>query len=418
MSAPVHVAFAFASRGIGGAERSMLRLMARAHPDPFDCRVIVPAPENAALRRAVAQIGVPYHALAPFDLPGLVRLLRSARPDVLYVFGRFRTVPWALAARLAGVHCVVAAERSAANRWSDRMARRLDRALVTAYVANSEFAARNLREIVGERAPGLGRAERRQRRSPASPVRARDAGPLAAVRREHHAQQGPGRAAGGDPSPAGPLTRGSARRSSGRTSRTAASSARPRRGAFATRTPPSASSTTCAPTWHEPTPLVLPTLHREGMPTALLEAMRAGVPVVASRVGGVSEIVEHGRTGILVTPGDAQGLASAIARLLDDEGARPPHGRRGPELRARAPRGAGDGRGASRGARGRPAPRPPRAPRHGRPRDDGGALASLPAPVPAVRAARPRVRGHRRLRLRERTCRRSRRAGSRTGPCR
>ena len=65
--------------------------------------------------------------------------------------------------------------------------------------------------------------------------------------------------------------------------------------------------------------IVLPTLHREGMPTSLLEAMRAGVPVVASRVGGVAEMVEHGQTGLLVTPGDARGLAEAIGRLLDDE---------------------------------------------------------------------------------------------------
>jgi glycosyltransferase involved in cell wall biosynthesis len=68
--------------------------------------------------------------------------------------------------------------------------------------------------------------------------------------------------------------------------------------------------------------LVLPTLHREGMPTSLLEAMKAGVPVVASRVGGVTEIVEDGRTGLLVTPGDAPALAHAVERLLGDPAAR------------------------------------------------------------------------------------------------
>jgi hypothetical protein len=46
----LRVAFVFASRGIGGAERSMLRLMARAHPAPFACRVIVPAPPNPVFK--------------------------------------------------------------------------------------------------------------------------------------------------------------------------------------------------------------------------------------------------------------------------------------------------------------------------------------------------------------------------------
>jgi glycosyltransferase involved in cell wall biosynthesis len=67
---------------------------------------------------------------------------------------------------------------------------------------------------------------------------------------------------------------------------------------------------------------VLPTLHREGMPTSLLEAMGAGIPVVASRVGGVAEIVEDGTTGLLVTPGDPQVLAEAIRRLLEDDALR------------------------------------------------------------------------------------------------
>ena len=46
MTTPGHVVFVFASRGIGGAERSMLRLMAEAHPARLLCRVIVPAAEN------------------------------------------------------------------------------------------------------------------------------------------------------------------------------------------------------------------------------------------------------------------------------------------------------------------------------------------------------------------------------------
>lgn len=58
----------------------------------------------------------------------------------------------------------------------------------------------------------------------------------------------------------------------------------------------------------------------EGMPNAVLEAMALERPVVASRVGGVPELVEHERHGLLTPPGDAEALAAALLRLLDDPG--------------------------------------------------------------------------------------------------
>ena len=61
---------------------------------------------------------------------------------------------------------------------------------------------------------------------------------------------------------------------------------------------------------------VLPSLN-EGMGRALVEAMAAGRPVVASRVGGVPTVVEDRVTGLLVPPGDAEALAAAIQLLLD-----------------------------------------------------------------------------------------------------
>lgn len=63
---------------------------------------------------------------------------------------------------------------------------------------------------------------------------------------------------------------------------------------------------------------VLPTL-ADAFPTVLLEAMAAGKPVIASRVGGAPEIVDDGTTGILVPPGDAQALSDAIGRAVRDE---------------------------------------------------------------------------------------------------
>jgi glycosyltransferase involved in cell wall biosynthesis len=56
----------------------------------------------------------------------------------------------------------------------------------------------------------------------------------------------------------------------------------------------------------------------EGIPVVLMEAMALGVPCVASRVTGVPELIEDGVTGHLVSPGDAEEAADAIARVLSD----------------------------------------------------------------------------------------------------
>lgn len=58
----------------------------------------------------------------------------------------------------------------------------------------------------------------------------------------------------------------------------------------------------------------------EGLPVALMEALAARLPTVATRLSGIPELVEDGVTGLLVEPGDAEALASSIARLLDDRG--------------------------------------------------------------------------------------------------
>lgn len=67
----------------------------------------------------------------------------------------------------------------------------------------------------------------------------------------------------------------------------------------------------------------------EGMPNAILEAMACGLPVVATGVGGVPEVVEDGRTGFLVPPRNAQALADALGRILTDENMAAELGRNG-----------------------------------------------------------------------------------------
>jgi len=69
----------------------------------------------------------------------------------------------------------------------------------------------------------------------------------------------------------------------------------------------------------------------DALPTVLLEAMGSGVPVVASAISGVPEIVVDGETGYLVPPGDAAALADAIERVLRHPAAARRLGRAGRE---------------------------------------------------------------------------------------
>lgn len=60
----------------------------------------------------------------------------------------------------------------------------------------------------------------------------------------------------------------------------------------------------------------------EGSSLAVLEAMAARIPVVSSAIGGTDELIEDGRSGLLVPPGDAEALAAALRRVLADEALR------------------------------------------------------------------------------------------------
>jgi glycosyltransferase involved in cell wall biosynthesis len=76
---------------------------------------------------------------------------------------------------------------------------------------------------------------------------------------------------------------------------------------------------------------VLPS-YREAQGLSVLEAMARSRPVVASNVGGIPEMIEDGRTGLLVEPHDAEGLSTAIVRLLVDHPFADTIGRAGHDL--------------------------------------------------------------------------------------
>lgn len=64
--------------------------------------------------------------------------------------------------------------------------------------------------------------------------------------------------------------------------------------------------------------LVHPSSSNEGMPLVVLEAMQQAIPVIASRIGGIPEVVRDGVNGLLIPPGDESALSEALERLVSD----------------------------------------------------------------------------------------------------
>jgi glycosyltransferase involved in cell wall biosynthesis len=64
---------------------------------------------------------------------------------------------------------------------------------------------------------------------------------------------------------------------------------------------------------------VLPSVRGEGLPNVILEAMSMGLPIVATNIAGIPDVIEHGKTGFLVEPGDPEQLRKYIKRLLEND---------------------------------------------------------------------------------------------------
>jgi len=77
---------------------------------------------------------------------------------------------------------------------------------------------------------------------------------------------------------------------------------------------------------------VHPPIYPDALPRVVYEAMACSRPVIASRIGGIPEILSHGETGILVEPGNPTALAETIVSLLEDEGKRTQLGKKAREV--------------------------------------------------------------------------------------
>jgi len=64
---------------------------------------------------------------------------------------------------------------------------------------------------------------------------------------------------------------------------------------------------------------ILPTLRQEGLPFALIEAMACGKPIIASKIGGISSVIDDGINGLLIPPGDVSKITEKVIFLLNNK---------------------------------------------------------------------------------------------------
>ena len=322
------------SRVLGGAENAMFMLLGSLDRGEWEPTLLLEdAPEVEPLAERAAALGVPVRRIAPLPLgltgarrvPGLVRLLRRERPAVFHAHMSSPVAcKWGLtAAVLARVPAVLgsvqvgAYEPDRSSYWQLRaLARGVDR-----YLAVSGEIAAELVEDLGwpaEKVEVVYNAVDVERAAvPAPPGLREQLGgsetrPLVLTPARLNAQKGhdalleavaevPGALfllAGDGPE---------RERLEGRATELGVAE----RVRFLGR--------------REDVPQLLgacdvfclPSLY-EGSSLAVLEAMAAGIPIVSSAIGGTEELIEDGRSGLLVPPGDAPALAAALRRLLDD----------------------------------------------------------------------------------------------------
>ena len=317
------------SLGLGGLEQVVLSLARHASPD-FTPEVLALS-RGGPIEAALEAAGVRVRRLGLGDYyPGSVlraaRAVRAAGPDVIHTHGHFAGVAGRLAARLAGVRALVHHLHTADATLKPRH-RRLERLLTRGtrrIVCCSEAVARHARADLGvpddlavvvrngiDPPPAVSREEAR-RLLPADlphPI-AGCVGGLAphkgqAVLLEAWAALPPS------------LRQGSLVFAGDGAERAALEAQVERLGLDG-----SVRFLGLRPDVRSILPaldlLVAPSIGREGLGVAVLEGMDAGLPVIASRTGGLPEAIDEGTTGLLVPERDPGALAAALAALLAD----------------------------------------------------------------------------------------------------
>lgn len=316
---PVRVCFVFASPGIGGAERSMARMIAASHPEQMDCTLVLAGAENKPLVDLLRPIGVPCHSVGKYSVGSLARLFEQCRPDVVYLFGQIRTLWWARAARLARVPIIVGAERGSGTRLINRIGRSIDKHFLNAYITNSGSTARVLIERIGipaERVRTIYNGIALDHRPPGQVSEMLELGsPTIACVANIRPLKGQ----------IVLLRAVDQLRTEFPHLRAVLVGEDLTDGRFAEQVASEGLADTYSwagfmsdvrPVLERADLFVLPSLYREGMPTSIIEAMSASLPVIGTDVGGVGELIRDKETGFLVPPDRVEALADAIGKLL------------------------------------------------------------------------------------------------------
>jgi len=317
---PIRVCFVFRSIGIGGAERSMLRLMQQVHPDTLECHVVFYQTENRHFAELLTRANIPVHQIGFGGLTHLYRTFRHLQPDVVYLFSRVFSGPWGVIAKLARVPVVIGAIRGSVDTLLDRVSQRLSRRFLDAYIANSQAAAWQVKKngIPEQRVfvvyNGI---EIVEAPIPDIPPDLIQGSPLIVCVANVQPRKG-----------LGVLLDATVRlREYFPHIRAVLVGRDYTSGRFFEDMEAAGLADTYQWTGYvrdvrgflaRADIFVLPSFS-EGMPTSILEAMLAEKPVVASNVDGIPELVEDNVTGLLVPPGDPLALAAAIKRVLESD---------------------------------------------------------------------------------------------------
>ncbi|OPZ91628.1 MAG: Glycogen synthase [candidate division TA06 bacterium ADurb.Bin417] len=321
----IKIALVIATLEIGGAEKQLAELASRLDRTGFE-PIVLCLRQTGPVAERLREAGVPVHYLdkrGKLD-PGLIfrlaALLRRERPDILHSWMFTANTYGRLAAGLAGIPSIIAAERGADHwkRWyhfaiDRRLLKKTDRLLAVSEGVR-EFYARRL-AISQERITVITNGVDLKRFRAFRPPRPIDPGLVLSAGRLAE-QKG-----------FLDLVRAARmvidRKPGTRFTVLGEGPERPRLEAEIRRLGLERSfrlpgeTADIRPCLFEAGLFVLPSLY-EGMPNAVLEAMAAGKPVIATRVEGSREAVLDNRTGRLVTPAAPAELAAAILDLLAD----------------------------------------------------------------------------------------------------